>query len=181
MSEQKKWNKRLSTGVVALALAGFLVFLFKGEAGGRTTPLTPAAERKPISGFALPFLDGGGTWNISDYRGKVVLINFWASWCPPCREETSGLVRLANQYRDAGLEVAGVAMDEGDLKSVRQFVVRYRLPYPILIPSENLAAQIESLPTTLLIDRQGRVAQTYEGEATEQSLRADIERLLAGE
>ncbi len=122
----------------------------------------------------------GGSWRLADHRGRVVLVNFWASWCPPCREETPGFVRLAAEYRDRGLDVAGVTMDDSDAP-VRQFVRSYRVPYPVLLPPANspLLAAIDSLPTTFLVDRQGRIAKNYVGAVSESVVKADVERLLA--
>jgi cytochrome c biogenesis protein CcmG, thiol:disulfide interchange protein DsbE len=109
-----------------------------------------------------------------------VLVNFWATWCPPCRAETPGLVRLANEYRSQGLEVVGISLDE-DTGAIRPFIDDYQIPYPILLPSDqaNLPLLVEVLPTTLLYDRQGRMAKRYVGGVAESIFKADVERLLA--
>ncbi len=121
----------------------------------------------------------GRNWSLSQHSGGVALVNFWASWCPPCREETPGFVRLAKRY-EGRLTVAGVSMDDS-ICPVRQFVDRYRIPYPILLPSQAspLISAIETLPTTYLVDKHGRIARIYEGAASESEVRADVDRLLA--
>ncbi len=148
-------------------------FLARGGA------LRPAGERREMPQIQLPDLDGA-TWRLSDQRGKVVLVNFWATWCAPCRSETPALVRLAARLRGADFEMAGVTLDERPERKVRDFAARFQMNYPVLLPSESerLEAGIRSLPTTFLIDRQGRVAKTYVGEI-DRGIETDIEKLLA--
>lgn len=173
---QNTWTKVISV-TAGLAVVGFLAFLLDPDIAGRA-PLTVSAARNSSVGFKLPELNGG-IWNSSEHRGQVVLVNFWATWCPPCRMETPGLVSLANEYRPKGVEFVGVAMDDpGDINSVRKFVSSYKIPYPILLPTDNLTSQIDSLPTTFLMDRQGRIAKTYVGAVSEATFRRDLETLL---
>ncbi len=167
---------QLIWGAVAIAA---IVFIFRPHDDGGGGEMIIAAQRKPMPEIAMPDLNGA-TWNLSARRGRVTLVNFWASWCPPCRQETPGLVRMANDYRSRGFDVAGISMDDSDAP-VRRFVQTYHVPYPILLPPANspLASAIQSLPTTFLIDRQGRVAKVYDGAVGEGELRSDIDRLLA--
>jgi thiol-disulfide isomerase/thioredoxin len=110
-----------------------------------------------------------------------VLVNFWATWCPPCRVETPDLVDLHREYAHRGFTVAGVTMDEDPHDAVPPFVKKYGIQYPILTPTDQLPLldRVEALPTSILIDRSGRVARTYTGLVTEIGLRDDIESLLA--
>lgn len=137
----------------------------------------PATERSTQINFKLTTLDGG-KWSLADYRGKVVLVNFWASWCPPCRMETPDLVNVHNKYAARGFSVVGITLDETPNEDVPPFVKRYGIPYPILLPSPEVGQNITSLPTSLLIDRSGRVAKTYHGIVTESALERDVEALL---
>jgi len=138
-----------------------------------------ASSRKTLA-LELPALQGG-QWSLAQERGNVVLVNFWATWCPPCRMETPGLVNISKRYAARGLKVVGVAMDEDPAREVPPFVSHFGVPYPILLPGENstLASSIESLPTSLLIDRDGRIARTYLGAVDEQTLAHDIDQLLS--
>ncbi len=138
------------------------------------------AARKLMPPLILPQL-GGETWRLQDHRGEVVLINFWATWCPPCRQETPGLAKLARDYQSKGLAVVGVSMDEGGASAIQAFVNEFHLPYPVAVPdrASPLASAVESLPTTILLDRQGRVARTYMGAVRESVFQADVDRLLA--
>ena len=162
--------------VIPIVLAMFL----SRESSNPPGRVKPASVRKAMPDFKLRDL-GGASWQLSAHRGDVVLVNFWATWCPPCRQETPGLVRISHRYAAKGLSVAGVSMDEGGAAPVRDFVRSYGVTYPVMMPDSSflLANEIDSLPTTFLIDRKGRIAKTYIGEVREAVFRADIESLLA--
>jgi cytochrome c biogenesis protein CcmG, thiol:disulfide interchange protein DsbE len=137
-------------------------------------------DRTPVADWVFPQLDGK-SWRLSDHRGEVVLINYWASWCAPCREETPGLIDLARDYRYKGLSIVGVSMDLGGKPAVEGFLREYHLPYPVLMPDLSLpsAPAVDAYPTTLLVDRNGRAAKTYIGAVRESVFRADVDKLLA--
>lgn len=168
-----KWPVLL--GVIPVVLA----IVYTREFGQAVGDVKPVSARKPMTDFTLRDL-AGGEWRLGAHRGDVVLVNFWATWCGPCREETPGLVRVAHAYAPKGLAVAGITMDDGGMEPVHRFVRSYQVNYPILIPGSDfeLAGRISGLPTTLLIDRQGRVAKTYVGRIREAVFRADVELLL---
>ena len=170
--------KVLKLAVVAAAaiLLGYLIF--PGSLSSFGT-LNNAAGRKTLA-LDLPALKGG-QWSLSEQRGKVVLVNFWATWCPPCRMETPGLVNIAKRYAQQGVEVVGIAMDDNPLRAVPPFVSQFGISYPILLPSASspFSTSIENLPTSLLIDRNGRVARTYYGMVDERILAHDIDQLLS--
>jgi thiol-disulfide isomerase/thioredoxin len=168
-----KWAVLL--GVIPIVLA----IIYSRESGTAVGNVKPVSARKQMTDFSLRDL-AGSDWRLSAHRGDVVLVNFWATWCGPCREETPGLVRVAHAYAPKGLAVAGITMDEGGVEPVRKFIRDYEVNYPILIPASDfeLAGRISGLPTTLLIDRQGRVAKTYVGRVREAVFRADVELLL---
>lgn len=138
------------------------------------------AGRKTVAPFTLPAI-GGGQWSLADHRGKVLLVNFWATWCPPCRAETPALVEIHNQFANRGFSVVGISLDDSPEHVVPEFVARYGIPYPMLAPTPDfsLANSIASIPTSLLLDGQGRVARTYYGQVSEDMLAGDIESLIA--
>lgn len=166
----------LALGLIALAL---VVGAPHCSAPLPVTPEQPPARRKPMADFAFPTV-AGPLWRLSQHRGQVVLLNFWAAWCPPCQEETPALVRLSNEFHTQGLEVAGVSMDLDGLNSVRPFISTYHVSYPILRPPpfSPLTSLVQSLPTTFLIDRRGRVANVTVGALDAASCRAEVQRLL---
>jgi cytochrome c biogenesis protein CcmG/thiol:disulfide interchange protein DsbE len=137
-------------------------------------------DRTRMADMSFPQLDGV-TWRLSDHRGQVVLINYWASWCAPCRQETPGLIDLARDYRYKGLSIVGVSMDEGGKPAVQAFLNEFHLPYPVLMPNlqSPSAPAMEGIPTTVLVDRNGRVAKAYVGAVRESVFRADVDRLLS--
>jgi cytochrome c biogenesis protein CcmG, thiol:disulfide interchange protein DsbE len=140
----------------------------------------PVKDRTHMSDLTFPQLDGS-SWRLSDHRGQVVLINYWASWCAPCRQETPGLIDLARDYRYKGLSIVGVSMDEGGKAAVESFLREFHVPYPVLMPdlASPSAPAIDALPATVLVDRNGRAAKSYVGAIRESVFRADVDRLLA--
>ena len=137
-------------------------------------------DRHAVADLAMPQLNGS-SWRLSDHRGEVVLINYWASWCGPCREETPGLIDLARDYRYKGLSIVGVSMDMGGKPAVESFISEFHMPYPVLVPdlASPSAPAVDALPTTVLVDRNGRAAKSYVGAVKESVFRADVDQLLA--
>jgi thiol-disulfide isomerase/thioredoxin len=160
-----------------LAAAALLAFLFRS--GPSAGPMSEPQARREAPEIALPDLNGY-PWSLQALRGRVVVENFWATWCPPCRAETPELVRLHNRYRERGLDIAGIVVND-NADAVRKFIREFDVPYSVLLPpaESSIVSSVESLPTTVLIDRQGRVARVYVGQLREPDLAADIERLLA--
>jgi len=107
----------------------------------------------------------GSNIRLSDYRGRVLLVNFWATWCAPCKAEIPLLEEFEHTYANQGLTVIGVSMDESGWSSVRPFMEALKINYPVVIGSEGLASRygLIGLPTTFLIDREGRIAATHVG------------------
>jgi peroxiredoxin len=171
---------RLARGLLLTAVVVFLIYAFSPDAANRFGSLKNPADRKPMPEFALPTVSGG-SWNLVDHRGKVVLINFWATWCPPCREETPALVNLTNRYAPQGYTTVGITMDEEPLSVVPAFIDRYEVSYPILLPKPDtdIVGAIESLPTSILIDKQGRMARAYVGAVREADIEEHIRTLLS--
>lgn len=129
--------------------------------------------------FALPDLSGK-TVRLSDYRGKVVLLNFWATWCGYCVREMPWFIEYADQFRSRGFEVIGVALDEEGWDVVRPFVEKMGVNYPVVVSGWDLAFQYNALalPTTWLIDRDGGKAGFHKGMVNREELRKEIEALL---
>jgi cytochrome c biogenesis protein CcmG/thiol:disulfide interchange protein DsbE len=145
--------------VLALVLAGCSRSR-DGEAN-----IKPEASRKKAPGFALKDASGA-TVSLADYKGKVVLVNFWATWCGPCEVEIPWFVDFEQKFKDRDFAVLGISMDDDGWKSVRPYVVSHKINYPVVIGSEVVSQQfgdIESLPTSFLVDRQGRIAAVHVG------------------
>ena len=170
---------RHAKSVILLAIVVAVIYAIESRDTNESGGLVEAAQRKALPEVTIRDL-AGTSWRLSDHRGQVLLLNFWATWCPPCREETPGLVRLSKSYPQSALTVIGLSMDDGRPSVVRQFVSSYKIPYPVSMPGDNfaLASLAHALPTTLLIDKEGRVAKTYVGATSEKVFRADVDALL---
>jgi cytochrome c biogenesis protein CcmG/thiol:disulfide interchange protein DsbE len=175
LAMQSKWV-RYTVMVIGFAILSWAWYFATRQSGG----LVPVAERRLMPELVMRQLDGG-TWRMEDHRGQVVLVNYWASWCGPCWEETPGLIRLSKDLGPQGLAVVGVAVDEGGTEKVKKFVDEFHVPYPVTLPEagSQMAYGMAGVPTTLLVDRQGRVAKTYSGAAREADFRTDVASLLA--
>jgi len=128
--------------------------------------------------FSLKNLQGGHS-RLSDYRGQVVLLNFWATWCGPCRAEMPSMEKLWQTYRDQGLVVVAVSTDNGGESRIKNFARRLELTFPILLDPDSQASdayQVSGIPVSFLIDRQGRVvarilgSKDWSSEATVQQV-----------
>jgi len=166
------------TGVLLASVAVCWLAL-RSDKVSELRPLVPVAHRQAMPDITLNDLNGR-TWRLQDHEGQVILVNLWASWCPPCREETPGLVHLAQSYRDRGVAVVGISMDEGGPDAAEKFVRDFDVTYPILTPNRRFpfANEVDSLPTSLLIDQRGKVAKTYVGAVSEATFGHDIDKLL---
>jgi cytochrome c biogenesis protein CcmG, thiol:disulfide interchange protein DsbE len=174
----QNWKRTALEWLGFAAVAAAFLFFFAPESWWQFG-VSPAAERKLSQNFTLQVL-GGGEWSFDDHRGKVVVVNYWATWCGPCRIETPGLVSFANEHAGKNVEVVGVTVDE-DLSLVPPFVDSYKIGYPILTVGfdPNLSRDGIVLPTTLLYDKNGNLAKKYTGIVLESTLRSDTAILLS--
>lgn len=119
----------------------------------------------------------GNTHRLEDYRGKWVLINFWATWCPPCLSEIPELSSLHNSHKDKDLVVIGIAMDSGSSRKVADFSQAHRISYPVVMGNRKIAAQIgplDVLPTSFLFSPKGEQVSYQAGEVTRKSVETYI-------
>lgn len=145
-----------------------------------TTAQKSASDRKPAPDFTLKDAEGQNV-KLSDYRGKVVLLNFWATWCGPCQLEIPWFIDFQKEYKSQGLEVIGVSMDDDGWAAIKPFVASHKVNYRILLGNDSvtqLYGGIDSLPTTFLIDRSGRVAKVHVGLAGKNEYLDEIKSLL---
>ena len=139
-----------------------------------------AKDRKPAPDFTLKDADGKMV-RLSDFKGKVVLLDFWATWCGPCKIEIPWFIELQRKHKDRGFEVLGIAMDDEGWEVVKPFAARMGINYRIVIGNDTTAqlyGGIDALPTTFLIDRDGKIAAAHVGLASKKDFDNGVEELL---
>jgi peroxiredoxin len=168
------------------ALASFVVLaaLMVGCSSWSTqvnTAEKAVQDRKPAPDFILTDAKGASI-KLSDYRGRVVLLNFWASWCGPCKIEIPWFVDFQNKYKDRGFAVLGVSMDEDGWQTVRPFMAAHNMNYRVAIGTDQVARRyggIASFPTTFIIDQEGKIAAVHIGLVSKTTYASEILHLLA--
>jgi peroxiredoxin len=131
--------------------------------------------------FELPSLDGKRV-KLSDYRGKAVLLNFWATWCSPCKVEMPWFVDLQKKYGNDGLVVVGIAMDDTETDKIAQFASEMGVNYPVLLGTDKVSEQygnVEYLPTSFYINRQGRIVGKGTGLLGRGEVEENVQKALA--
>jgi peroxiredoxin len=137
-------------------------------------------DRKAAPDFTLKDADGKVV-HLSDYRGKVVLLDFWATWCGPCKIEIPWFMDLERKDKDKGFEVLGVAMDDEGWEAVKPFAMQLGINYRLVMGNDETAQMyggVDALPTTFLIDRSGKVAAVHVGLANRKDFEDGVEQLL---
>lgn len=138
-------------------------------------------DRKPAPDFTLKDANGNSV-KLSDFRGKVVLLNFWATWCGPCALEIPWFIEFEQQYRSRGLEVLGVSMDDDGWEAVKPYIAEHRVNYRVVLGNDTVSqlyGGVDSLPTTFVLDRDGRIANVHVGLAGKNEYLDEIQTLLA--
>ena len=171
--------------VVIVVMAAVAFMLFAGVRMAR--PKAGVVKLKPVGkngsaapDFELQSLDHKPV-RLSDFRGKAVLLNFWATWCAPCKIEMPWFVDLQKKYASQGLQVVGVAMDDSGEETIAKFAREMSVNYPVLIGKEAVGdayGGVEFLPTTFIIDREGKVVDRIFGLAGRSEFEDNIKKAL---
>lgn len=182
------WTPKSRKFIPFLIILIVTAFLIERQRGGGSLPapridILPADSRSADgTAFTLPDLSGRPV-PLEDFRGSVVLLNFFATWCGPCREEMPAIETLYRAYADQGLVVVGISSDVQGKRVVEPFVENYGLTFPVLLDAEDTLSKpyrIRGIPTVYLLDRHGRVAGRHVGAAdwNGEAARSLIEQLL---
>ncbi|HVU46175.1 MAG TPA: TlpA disulfide reductase family protein [Terracidiphilus sp.] len=184
-----EYRQQAAARVLANAARGELV---ADPAGGAAIYVSPL-KGKMAPAFALEDMNGKKV-SLAGYRGKAVLINFWATWCAPCKIETPWLVELRNKYAAQGFEILGVDTEGDDLKAddtagwtknkaeVAKFVQQEKIPYPILINGDSISTPyggLDELPTSFFVNRKGTIVAAQLGLTSESDIESNIKKALA--
>ncbi len=170
----------ISSLVALVVIIAFSVFL------GTRQPVTSATDvQSPLLGKVAPRVAGtelgGGTWSLAQYRGHVVFVNFWASWCGPCKVEAPNLTTFAFAHRNQDVNVIGVVFDD-TVAAATSFSTYYGSLYPSIVDPGGVIANtygVESPPTTFVINAKGRVVATLLGAVSVAQLNAVLQRVRA--
>jgi peroxiredoxin len=166
--------------LVSLAVAVCLLAGCAKEASQASGGVKPDGQRKPAPDFTLKDAYGQ-TVHLSDYRGKVVLLAFWATWCGPCKVEIPWFIDLERTQKDKGFAVLGVSMDDDGWPVVKPFVSQMGMNYRVLMGNDETAqlyGGISSLPTSFLIDRSGRIAAVHIALGRREEIEDEVKSLL---
>ena len=163
--------------------------LVPDAAGGAAQFLSPL-KGQPAPGFTLEDLSGNKV-SLAGYKGKAVLLNFWATWCGPCKIETPWLIELRNQYASQGFEILGISVDDidrddpaklsGEKQEIARFVQQMHMPYPVLIDGDSLSKPyggLDALPASFFVDRNGTVVASQLGLTSKAEIEANIRKAL---
>ncbi len=162
--------------LIVLAVAALFAWIGLRQHSGTRKVVT---QLRPAPDFSLTDLSGQKL-ALSNYRGRVVLLDFWATWCDPCKQEIPHFVEMQNRYGPQGLQVVGISMDD-DEKPVRDFQQQFNMNYPIAIGNTKLAEQyggILGLPVTFIIDREGLIHSRHIGQTEASVFDGEVKELL---
>ncbi len=178
---EKKNQSRPYTWLIWPLVAGFAVVVaLQMQQSANSSSLTPASV--PAGNLAPQFTltdISGNKVALSDFKGKVVILDFWATWCPPCKREIPDFISLQSAYEARGLQIVGIALDQPD--KVREFARQNGMNYPVLLGNDQIAQEyggIEGIPTTFIIDRNGRLVNRFEGFRSREDFESEIRRVL---
>jgi len=167
--------------VVALVISIMLVFGIQKARHSSGPPGAGKLQGQPAPDFTLASLDGK-TLKLSDYRGKAVLLNFWATWCEPCKIEMPWFADLQKKYEAQGLQVLGIAMDDATPKEIAEFAHKLGVNYPILLGKEEVGTKyggVQYLPSTFYISRDGKIIDRVFGLVSRSEIESNIQKALA--
>jgi len=170
----------IAAGIALVAATYFLLGNNETPQASATTnyALPPAEVSGAAPGFTLVDVNGRQV-SLADFTGKVVILDFWATWCPPCKREIPDFIKLQSEYGSKGVQIVGIALDQPE--KVRSFVRDNGMNYPVLLGTEEVSAHyggVESIPTTFIIDKAGRIVTKYEGFRSKETFESQINKLL---
>ncbi len=182
----REYKLLIIAGIIAAVSGYFISGLFVSDDSQQRVPTARAAEpvvaalKRPE--FSMPDVDGT-PHSISEWDGKILIVNFWATWCTPCRKEIPEFISLQEELGDRGLQFIGIAIDKPD--ETRHFMQEIGINYPILVDEDmgmrmvgEYGNRLMALPYTVIVDREGTIVHTHMGEISRQALEKLLEELI---
>jgi peroxiredoxin len=157
-------------------LAALVLTLFVG-----TFLFSTRLRSEPAPDWTLKNLDGK-TVSLSDFKGKVVVLDFWATWCPPCQAEIPHFIELQNEFKAKGVTIVGLSVDSIAPADVAKFAKDNGMNYPIVMADEKTATAYgadQGIPTTVVVDRKGNIVATHAGLTDKETFKSEIEKALS--
>lgn len=164
--------KKIYLSILLIACISFLGSIYSSESSQQDKIQAPD--------FALSSADGK-IIKLSNFKGKVVIIDFWATWCAPCRAEIPSFNKLYSRYKSKGLEIIGISLDDGGWDFIKPFVKEFKMNYHVVLGNEKVVedyGEISAIPTTFVIDRAGNIYKRYVGYHDKATFENDIKTLL---
>lgn len=184
--EKDKIIKKINHNrIITFSIIGIVIILFiynnyftneEKNQDASYLPQTPPTQTAIAPDFNLPDLSGK-YYKLSDFKDKVIILDFWATWCPPCRKGIPDLIAIQKEY--ANVQVIGISVDQNPKEVIPDFVKEYKINYPVLIADEavlNAFGGIQNIPTTFVIDKNGKIISKYVGLVEKEVFERDIKR-----
>ena len=163
--------KRVYSSILLLCFSLFVVGIFS----------IPAQAAKKMPEFSLSTAVDGKVMENKDFAGKAMLVTFFATWCPPCRQEIPTLIQMQNEYGSQGFSVIGISVDEGGSKLVAKLVELEKINYPVLMAARSTTDDfggVGGIPTSFLVNKKGNIVKSYEGYVAHAILERDVKFVL---
>jgi peroxiredoxin len=181
-AKSTKTKKSRSYGWIIWPLigAGAIILMLQMQQPGSSANAESVATTSGATAPAFTLTDiRGANVSLADFKGKVVILDFWATWCPPCKREIPDFIKLQDEYGSRGLQIVGIALDQPG--KVRAFAQQNGMNYPVLLGTDQIAALyggIEGIPTTFIVDRKGDIVNRFVGFTPKEDFETEINRLL---
>ncbi|MCP4481650.1 MAG: TlpA family protein disulfide reductase [bacterium] len=190
--------RKLVLGILSVLVTGVLIYSWWGASRKPSYDKPEQIEQKikvvvaeeiiipdgwsDTYNFTLNNVGTGSVFSLSEFAGKVVIVDFWATWCPPCRQQVPVFNALYEQYQSEGLEIVGVSLDRDGVEGVTKFMEQYEIKYTVVMGNEEIISKyggISGIPTAFIIDKSGNISKKHVGYESFEVFEGEIKELLS--